>query len=74
MEYQYVPAPPLRSLFPTASEDALDLLTKMFGYDPEVRITAQQALEHRFETVAFDLPLQLLFSPSSSNTCFLSTV
>ncbi|KAK8337657.1 hypothetical protein V6Z12_A09G199400 [Gossypium hirsutum] len=48
VEYQYVPAPPLRSLFPMASDDALDLLSKMFTYDPKARITVQQALEHRF--------------------------
>lgn len=50
VEYQYVPAPPLRSLFPMASDDALDLLSKMFTYDPKARITAQQALEHRYFT------------------------
>ncbi|XVF12252.1 hypothetical protein REPUB_Repub08aG0099700 [Reevesia pubescens] len=48
VEYQYVPAPLLRSLFPMASDDALDLLSKMFTYDPEARITVQQALEHRY--------------------------
>ncbi|RRT84896.1 hypothetical protein GW17_00026707 [Ensete ventricosum] len=47
VEYQYVPAPPLRTLFPMASDDALDLLSKMFIYDPKARITVQQALEHR---------------------------
>ncbi|CAL0332564.1 unnamed protein product [Lupinus luteus] len=52
VEYQYVPAPPLRSLFPVASDDALDLLSKMFTYDPKVRISAQQALEHRYFTSA----------------------
>lgn len=50
VEYQYVPAPPLRTLFPVASDDALDLLSKMFAYDPKARITAQQALEHRYFT------------------------
>lgn len=50
VEYQYVPAPPLRSLFPMASDDALDLLSKMFTYDPKARISAQQALEHRYFT------------------------
>ncbi|KAE8698212.1 Cyclin-dependent kinase D-1 [Hibiscus syriacus] len=48
VEYQYVPAPPLRSLFPMASDDALDLLSKMFTYDPKARIATQQALEHRY--------------------------
>ncbi|KAK8525927.1 hypothetical protein V6N13_017007 [Hibiscus sabdariffa] len=46
VEYQYVPAPPLRSLFPMASDDALDLLSKMFTYDPKARISVQRALEH----------------------------
>ncbi|WOK95989.1 cyclin-dependent kinase D-1 isoform X1 [Canna indica] len=48
VEYQYVPAPQLRTLFPMASDDTLDLLSKMFTYDPKARITAQQALEHRY--------------------------
>ncbi|KAJ4756211.1 Cyclin-dependent kinase 1 [Rhynchospora pubera] len=50
VEYQHVPAPPQRTLFPMASDDALDLLSKMFIYDPKARITAQQALEHRYFT------------------------
>ncbi|KAI3454897.1 hypothetical protein Pfo_011560 [Paulownia fortunei] len=48
VEYQYVPGQPLRMLFPMASDDALDLLGKMFMYDPKARISAQQALEHRY--------------------------
>ncbi|XP_010252062.1 PREDICTED: cyclin-dependent kinase D-1 isoform X2 [Nelumbo nucifera] len=48
VEYQYVPSPSLRSLFPMASDDALDLLSKMFTYDPKARISVQQALEHRY--------------------------
>ncbi|GAA0169208.1 non-receptor serine/threonine protein kinase [Lithospermum erythrorhizon] len=48
VEYQYVPGQPLQSLFPMASADALDLLSKMFVYDPKARISAQQALEHRY--------------------------
>lgn len=48
VEYQYVPAPTLRSLFPMVSDDTLDLLSKMFTYDPKARISVQQALEHRY--------------------------
>lgn len=48
VEYQYVTAPSLRSLFPMASDDALDLLSKMFTYDPKARISTQQSLEHRY--------------------------
>ncbi|CAA2957025.1 cyclin-dependent kinase D-3-like [Olea europaea subsp. europaea] len=48
VEYQYVPGQPLRTLFPMASDDGLDLLSKMFMYDPKGRISAQQALEHRY--------------------------
>ncbi|KAJ6841310.1 cyclin-dependent kinase D-1-like [Iris pallida] len=48
IEFQQAPAPPLRSLFPMASDDALDLLSKMFAFDPKARISAQQALEHRY--------------------------
>ncbi|WCJ42031.1 Cyclin-dependent kinase D-1 [Euphorbia peplus] len=48
VEYQTVLSQPLRKLFPMASDDALDLLAKMFTYDPKVRITVEQALEHRY--------------------------
>ncbi|XP_010279422.1 PREDICTED: cyclin-dependent kinase D-1-like isoform X2 [Nelumbo nucifera] len=54
VEYQFVPAPPLRSLFPMASDDVLDLLSKMFTYDPKARISAQQALEHRYANTDFN--------------------
>lgn len=47
VEYQYVPGQPLRATFPMASDDALDLLSKMFMYDPKARISTHQALEHR---------------------------
>ncbi|KAL8124076.1 cyclin-dependent kinase D-3-like [Apium graveolens] len=50
VEYQYVPGQPLRTLFPMASDDTLDLLSKMFMYDPKTRISAQEALEHRYFT------------------------
>lgn len=65
VEFQFVPAPSLRSLFPMASEDALDLLSKMFTLDPKNRITAQQALEHRyFSSVPAPTRPDLLPKPS----------
>lgn len=65
VEFQFVPAPPLRTLFPMASEDALDLLSKMFTLDPKNRITAQQALEHRyFSSVPAPTRPDLLPKPS----------
>ncbi|CAH2037063.1 unnamed protein product [Thlaspi arvense] len=52
VEYQFVAAPSLRSLFPAVSGDALDLLSKMFTYDPKARISVKEALEHRYFTCA----------------------
>jgi cyclin-dependent kinase 7 len=46
---EFVPCPPTppRLLFPNVSEDCLDLLQKMFTYDPQKRTTAENALSHR---------------------------
>ncbi|KAG0571123.1 hypothetical protein KC19_6G212900 [Ceratodon purpureus] len=65
VEYQYSPPQSFRSLFPQASEDCLDLLQRMFTYDPKQRITAQQALEHRyFRTEPAPTPPHMLRRPS----------
>jgi cyclin-dependent kinase 7 len=70
VEYQHVLAPPLRTLFPMATDDALDLLSKMFTYDPKARITAHQALEHRYFTSvpAPTKPLLLPRPPKKGDT------
>lgn len=38
----------LRSLFPNASAQALDLMAKMLKFDPTERITVDEALEHPY--------------------------
>jgi len=38
----------LQSMYPNASEDAIDLLRKLLMFNPEHRITAEQALEHPY--------------------------
>jgi mitogen-activated protein kinase 15 len=38
----------LRHIFPTASEEALDLIKKTLLFDPSKRLTAMQCLEHPF--------------------------
>lgn len=41
-------AQPLELLFTAASQDTLDLLSKLLKYDPLTRITAKQCLEHEY--------------------------
>ena len=43
-------AKPLDKMFPQASPEALDILSKMLAFDARKRITAEKALEHPFFT------------------------
>lgn len=38
----------LAEIFPTASDEALDLLNKLLQFNPEKRLTAEEALEHPY--------------------------
>ncbi len=42
------PAIPLKQMFSAASDDAIDLLSKMLKYDPNQRPTATEALQHPY--------------------------
>lgn len=46
--FQKTEAPPLRTLFPGADNNALDLLSKMVCLNPRRRINANEALQHSY--------------------------
>lgn len=46
--FEVYPAMDMKEVFPGIEEDAIDILTRMLTYDPEKRITAKEALEHRY--------------------------
>ena len=48
LDFPRVTPTPLKEIIPTASADAIDLLEKMFQFDPNKRPTANQCLQHPF--------------------------
>ncbi|KAM3139047.1 hypothetical protein pb186bvf_008858 [Paramecium bursaria] len=52
---QNVPPRSLAQMMPTASEDAIDLITQMLSYNPDKRPRAEQALAHRYFIVALPI-------------------
>jgi len=49
-EFNPWPPTPLESIFTAASADAIDLLRNLLRYDPKQRLSATQALAHRYFT------------------------
>lgn len=64
VEFTPTPAPGLRSIFRAASDDALDLLSRMMAFDASRRISAAEALQHRyFRTDPLPTPVERLPRP-----------
>lgn len=57
---------PLEDLITNAPSEAIDLLEKMFTYDPNNRPTATQCLEHEF-FAGFDAPIHIKSKASVSS-------
>lgn len=69
VEFRFTPKPPLKQLFTAATDDALDLLSKMLTFNPPSRITADQALTHRYFTTGPEpAPPEKLKLPKNTNT------
>jgi len=48
VEFMHTPAPDKRLLFTNIPDDALHLLNRLLCFDPNQRITAEEALAHRY--------------------------
>ncbi|KAF8115096.1 hypothetical protein N665_0030s0134 [Sinapis alba] len=59
---------PLSSLMPSASEDAINLITRLCSWDPCKRPTAAEALQHPFFQSCFYVPPSLRPKPSVART------
>ena len=44
----------LKQLIPNATPEALDLMEKLFTWDPSKRLTAKKMLEHKFFKEIYD--------------------
>ncbi len=62
--FPQMPAQPLQKLVPTASPEAIDLMTAMCQWDPRRRPTAVQALQHPFFCVGIRSAPQLAVGPA----------
>ena len=47
----------LEKLIPHASKDCIDLIAKLLIYDPEKRITAEDALKHEYFKDLYEMEL-----------------
>lgn len=50
----FIPKVPFVTLYPDANPDALDLLERMLAFDPQQRITVNEALEHPYLSIWHD--------------------
>lgn len=61
------PAKPLAEVCPSATADALDLLSRLLTFNPRRRLSVQQALQHPYFAPIRDLSKEILASPDLKN-------